>query len=486
MHTMFSDKVATARPTHHRYATVNGRRVFYREAGDPALPTIVLLHGLPTSSQMFRNLIPALSDRFHLIAPDYIGFGHSDAPSNTEFTYTFDNLTAHVAGLIDMLGLGSYILYMQDYGGPVGFRLFTQAPDKVRGFVIQNTNAYIEGVGDPPKQALMPLWEKRTAETEQPAREFVSLEGTKFHWLVGAKDPDAINPDNWVLDQALLDRPGTQDYQVDLLENYKSNVALYPEWQAAFRQHRPKTLVVWGRHDPFFIPPGAEAFLTDLPDAKLVWLDSGHFVLDENTQIVAQEIKATFASSANRPLAYTSKVSIPLPLDAEIRSVVGPTYHPEKTGNFAKMFAGTGDLHAAMLGLDKAVFQAEGIDPKARQIIILRSAKVMDAPYEWGVNVLMATNHGFTADDIDKVASDGPVAGIDPQYILLCKATDEMAATATLADETLEQLLQEYGDALCRKYVAVICWFSFISRFVNSCRVPLETTDKIGSKTSPF
>lgn len=184
---------------------------------------------------------------------------------------------------------------MQDYGGPVGFRLFTAHPERVKGFIIQNTNAYIEGVGDPPKQALMPLWEARTPETEKPARDFVSLEGTKFHWLVGAREEAAIDPDNWVLDQALLDRPGTQDYQVDLLEDYKTNVALYPEWQVAFRRHRPKTLIVWGKNDPFFVRAGAEGYLKDLPDAKLVWLDSGHFVLDENVDRVAAEIRTVFA-----------------------------------------------------------------------------------------------------------------------------------------------------------------------------------------------
>jgi pimeloyl-ACP methyl ester carboxylesterase len=285
---------ATTMRTYHRTAAVNGRKVFYREAGDPAAPTILLLHGLPTSSQMFRDLIPMLAGRFHVVAPDYFGFGHSDAPSHEAFAYTFDNLAAHVAGLIDALGLTSYILYMQDYGGPVGFRLFTQRPEQVKGFVIQNANAYMEGVGEAPKQVLLPLWKNRTPETEKPARAFVSLEGTKFHWLVGAKDPEAVNPDNWVLDQALLDRPGVQDAQIDLLENYKSNIALYPEWQAAFRTHRPKTLIVWGRHDPFFIPAGAEAYLADLPDARLVWLDAGHFVLDENAVQVAAEIRATF------------------------------------------------------------------------------------------------------------------------------------------------------------------------------------------------
>jgi pimeloyl-ACP methyl ester carboxylesterase len=281
--------------TYYRSATVNGRKIFYREAGDPSAQTILLLHGLPTTSQMFRDLMPALADRFHLIAPDYIGFGHSDAPSRQEFNYTFDNLAAHVAGLVEVLGLKSYILYMQDYGGPVGFRLFTQRPDRVKGFIIQNANAYIEGVGEAPKKALLPLWENRNAETEKAARAFVSGEGIRFHWTVGAKDPEAINPDNWVLDQVWLDRPGTQDYQVDLLENYKTNIALYPEWQAAFRKHQPNTLIIWGKHDPFFIPPGARAYLNDLPEAKLVWLDSGHFVLDENGPQVACEIKARFA-----------------------------------------------------------------------------------------------------------------------------------------------------------------------------------------------
>ncbi len=285
---------ATSHVTYYRTATVNGRKVFYREAGSPSYPTLVLLHGLPTSSQMFRDLIPALADRFHLIAPDYIGFGHSDAPSREDFKYTFDNLAIHVRGLLDQLGVSSYILYMQDYGGPVGFRLFTEKPEQVKGFIIQNANAYMEGVGDAPKKALLPLWETRTPETEKPARAFVSLENTKFHWLVGAKDPAAINPDNWVLDQALLDRPGVQDCQVDLLENYKFNVAHYPDWQAAFRTHKPRTLIVWGKKDPFFTPAGAEAYLRDLPDARLVWLDSGHFVLDENVHTVAGEIRAFF------------------------------------------------------------------------------------------------------------------------------------------------------------------------------------------------
>ncbi len=245
---------------------------------------------------MFRDLIPALADRFHVIAPDYIGFGYSDAPAADEFAYTFENLTAHVTGLIDHLGLQSYLLYMQDYGGPVGFRIFTARPEAVAGLIIQNANAYLEGVGDMPKQVFLPLWNKRDATTEAGARGFLAADTTRFQYQAGAKHPERVSPDNWTIDQALLDRPGTDAYQLDLLEDYKSNVALYDSWHAAFRQYQPRTLILWGRNDPFFIPAGAEAFLDDLPQARLVWLDAGHFVLDENAATVAAEIKIEFAS----------------------------------------------------------------------------------------------------------------------------------------------------------------------------------------------
>jgi pimeloyl-ACP methyl ester carboxylesterase len=281
--------------TRHKTARIGGQNVFYREAGDPSSPALVLLHGFPSSSHMFRNLIPLLADRFYVIAPDYIGFGQSDAPDHAAFTYSFDNLTRAVTGLIDHLGLESYILYMQDFGGPVGFRIFVDRPEQVAGFVIQNTNAYLEGVGDLPRQIFLPLWAGRDASSEAGARQFLAAETTKFQYLVGAQNPESISPDNWTLDQALLDRPGVDLAQLDLLEDYKNNVAAYDAWHAAFRAHRPQTLIVWGRHDPFFIPAGAEAYLRDLPDAKLVWLDAGHFVLDENAGHVATEIKEFFS-----------------------------------------------------------------------------------------------------------------------------------------------------------------------------------------------
>lgn len=282
-------------PTRYRRVLVHGQDVFYREAGDPARPAIVLLHGFPSSSHMFRGLIPLLAPHFHVIAPDYIGFGQSAAPSAAEFAYTFDNLARHVEGLLDQLGLGRVILYMHDYGGPVGFRLFAARPERVVGFVIQNANAYPEGVGEMPKQLLLPLWERRDAATEAAARQFLAPATTRFQYLVGAQDEAAVSPDTWTLDQALLDRPGHDVAQLDLLEDYRSNLAAYEAWHAAFRTHRPRTLILWGRHDPFFIPAGAEAFLRDLPEARLVWLEGGHFVLDEHAPQVAAEIVARFA-----------------------------------------------------------------------------------------------------------------------------------------------------------------------------------------------
>lgn len=280
----------------YRHAIVHGRRTFYREAGDPSAPAIILLHGFPSSSHMFRDLIPLLAPHFHVIAPDYIGFGQSDAPSRDDFTYSFDHLTDHVAGLLDHMGVDRYMLYMQDYGGPVGFRLFSRHPERVSGFVIQNANAYLEGVGELPKKIFLPLWDNRNAQTEEAARSFLAAETTRFQYLVGARDESAVSPDNWVHDQALLDRPGTDAYQLDLLHDYRNNVALYDSWHDAFRQHRPRTLILWGNKDPFFLAEGAQAFLRDLPDARLIWLDGGHFVLDEHAPKVAEAIREFFAA----------------------------------------------------------------------------------------------------------------------------------------------------------------------------------------------
>jgi pimeloyl-ACP methyl ester carboxylesterase len=280
--------------TKHRTKTVDGQRVFYREAGDPSKQTIVLLHGFPSSSHMFRDLIPKLAGDFHVIAPDMIGFGYSSAPPKTEFDYTFDHLTQITRELLDQLGIKDYLLYLHDYGGPIGFRLAQQSPAKVKGLVIQNANAYMEGVGAPVADVFLPLWKEQTAETIGAARRFFKPETTRFLYTEGARNPELLSPDAWTLDQGMLDRKDNDEIQLALFVDYQSNVARYDQWQRYFREHQPKTLIVWGKNDPLFVAPGAEAFKRDVPNAKLHWLDAGHFALEEASSEVAAEIVRFF------------------------------------------------------------------------------------------------------------------------------------------------------------------------------------------------
>jgi pimeloyl-ACP methyl ester carboxylesterase len=278
--------------TTYNYVEVHGHKMFYREAGDKSAPTIVLLHGFPTSSHMYRNLIPQLADTLHVIAPDYIGFGYSDAPKAAEFSYTFDNLATHVEKLlVGVLGLKKFSIYVQDYGAPVGYRIASKHPEAIDGIVVQNGNAYVEGIGaafDPMK----PFWANRNKETEKPVRGLLSLETTTFQYMHGAKNPKAISPDNWTFDQNFLDRPGNDAIQLDLLYNYSSNVALYDGWHEYFRTSQPRMLIVWGKNDPFFTVEGAKAYQRDLPKAELHLLDTGHFALEEEGDFIAERIKA--------------------------------------------------------------------------------------------------------------------------------------------------------------------------------------------------
>lgn len=278
---------------HARRAEVLGLQLFYREAGTPGAPVIVLLHGFPSSSHMFRDLIPQLADRFHVIAPDYVGFGHSDAPAATDFDYTFDNLARHTQALLDQLGVREAIYYMQDYGGPVGLRLASSRPSAVRGLVFQNANAYMEGVSQAAVDVFMPLWQHGD---ETGARRMLLAETTRFQYEAGARDPKALSPDAWTHDQALLDRPGSTARQMALFRDYQTNVASYESWHAYFREHQPRTLVAWGQGDPFFTVPGAQAFARDLKDIETHLLDSGHFALEEDAPRVAQLIKRRFAA----------------------------------------------------------------------------------------------------------------------------------------------------------------------------------------------
>jgi pimeloyl-ACP methyl ester carboxylesterase len=286
-----ADQQAAPKPTKHRTIHVDGVDVFYREAGPRDAPVIVLLHGLPSSSHMFRRLIPLLAERYRVIAPDYPAFGASEVPSLARYDYSFDRLAQTVAHLLEALGIASCSLYLFDYGAPVGLRIAARHPEKVDALIVQNGNAYPEGMGK--------LWDPLRAYWKQPSEErseaiaakLLSLASTKWHYLEGVRDPESIAPENWLLDQALLDRPGVREIQLRLLYDYGSNPGRYPEWHAFFRRYQPPMLVVWGRNDPIFEIAGAYAYRRDLPKAEVHVFDTGHFALEEDLLPIADKIR---------------------------------------------------------------------------------------------------------------------------------------------------------------------------------------------------
>ena len=272
-----------------RYKTVeiDGLDIFYREAGDPESPTVLLLHGFPTSSHMFRNLIPALAERYHVVAPDYPGYGNGSAPSVDDFDYTFDNVARIVEEFTNEIGLDRYSLYLMDYGAPIGFRLATAHPERVESLIIQNGNAYEEGLlefWDPIKA----YWQERSAKNGDVLRGLLTIDATRWQYTHGTRDPEAISPDNWNVDQPLLDREGNQEIQSDMFYSYGSNPPLYPEWQEYLRTHQPPTLIVWGKNDPIFPEAGAHPYKRDLEDLEFHILDTGHFALEEDGDTIAK------------------------------------------------------------------------------------------------------------------------------------------------------------------------------------------------------
>lgn len=280
-------------PTRYRTVTVRGRKIFYREAGDPSRPTVLLLHGFPASSHTYRELIPLLSGRYHVVAPDYLGSGFSERPSPTNTTYTFDLLADYVTGFVEALGLDRYVLYMQDFGAPVGYRVALRHPERLRALVVQNANAYLDGLTEPRRAFFRRAHDDRSAAGVATLMEFTSADGVRLRQYlrdVPGERAERMSPDTWTHDLAGLTAPEDRAIQVQLFQDYQSNIDAYGEWQAFLRTRKPPTLIVWGERDPAFVSAGARAYLRDVPHAELHLLDAGHFALEELPVEIAQHM----------------------------------------------------------------------------------------------------------------------------------------------------------------------------------------------------
>jgi len=287
--------LTTVPPTFYRNTPVDGLNIFYREAGPQDAPVILLLHGFPTSSRMFRNLIPALADRYHVIAPDYPGFGHSSAPDINQFSYTFDHLAEVMNHFVSQLGLKKYSLYVQDYGAPVSYRLASQHPERVQALIVQNGNAYAEGLENDFWKPIKAYWANKTPEDAAPLLQALKVDAIKWQYTNGTRQPERIDPDTWTIDQALIDRPSQEAIQLALFYSYGSNPLAYPKWQEYFRNYQPPTLIVWGKNDEIFPAAGATPYLRDLPNAELHLLDTGHFALEEDGDVIARLMRGFLA-----------------------------------------------------------------------------------------------------------------------------------------------------------------------------------------------
>jgi pimeloyl-ACP methyl ester carboxylesterase len=284
----------------YRKVSVDGFNVFYRQAGPADAPALLLLHGFPTSSHMFRELIPALSDRVHVVAPDLPGFGHSDMPPRDEFTYTFAKLAEVIERFTEVIGLARFAVYVFDYGAPTGFRMAVRHPERITAIISQNGNAYEEGLSDG-WNPIRAYWQDASEKNRAALRNFLAPETTIWQYTHGVSDASLVSPDGYSLDNHYLMRPGAHDVQLDLLGDYKSNVAMYPEFQAYFRKHKPPLLATWGKNDPFFLPPGAEAFKRDLPGAEVRFFDTGHFALETHGEEIAEAIREFLPRAVSAP-----------------------------------------------------------------------------------------------------------------------------------------------------------------------------------------
>jgi pimeloyl-ACP methyl ester carboxylesterase/alkylhydroperoxidase family enzyme len=416
---------------HRSGSTLN---LFYREAGPKDAPVVLLLHGFPSSSHQYRGLIERLSDKYHVIAPDLPGFGFSDAPPAKTFGYTFDHLAEVVESFTDTLNLTRYALYVFDYGAPVGFRLAVSRPDHVAALISQNGNAYEEGLsgGWNPIKA---YWEKPTEENRNNLRTFLQAGTTQFQYQHGEPDATRIAPESYTLDQYFLDRAGNDEIQLDLFGDYKSNVAAYPKFHEYFRTHKPATLAVWGKNDPFFLPAGAEAFRRDIPAAEIRFVDAGHFALETHLDEVARIIGVFLARTLDSDQGSA--------LFGELNMDSVPVTGKELVAGMADVFGFVPNLGYA-LGAEPAVLdvyikmlQALGqtvLDPIAQQVALGAASRVNGADYAIAVHATLASKLGASKEIVDSIRNGGSFS--DPKLEAIRRFTAAIASKRTQVSDS--------------------------------------------------
>ncbi|MFN7999208.1 MAG: alpha/beta fold hydrolase [Bryobacteraceae bacterium] len=420
--------------------TGSALKIFYREAGLKDAPTVLLLHGFPSSSHQYRGLIDRLSDKYRIIAPDLPGFGFSDAPEAKSFGYTFDHLAEVIAGFTDALNLSRYALYVFDYGAPVGFRLAASHPERVTALISQNGNAYAEGLSEGwnPFRA---YWEKPTEENRNHLRAFLQAGTTRFQYQQGEAEPARIAPESSALDQYLLDRPGNDEIQLDLFGDYQSNVAAYPMFHEYFRKHKPAMLAVWGKNDPFFLPAGAKAFRRDLPEAEVRFINGGHFVLESHLDEVALIIRAFLArtlDAAQGPALFgeLNMESVP----EESRDLAAST---SGAFGFVPNLVFALGAEPAVLEVYIRMLQALGrtaLDPIAQQVALGAASRANASDYAVAVHATLAGNLGASREVVDTIRSGGSFS--DPKLEAVRRFTSAIASKRTqVSDSDVKALL---------------------------------------------
>lgn len=435
-------------PTHHTVsvtdrASGSALGIFYRAAGPEDAPVVLLLHGFPTSSHQYRGLIGRLADKYRVIAPDLPGFGFSDAPSAESFSYTFDHLAEVIEDFTDVIGLTRYALYVFDYGAPVGFRLALSRPERVAALISQNGNAYEEGLSDG-WNPIRTYWQDPTEENRAALRAFLKAETTRFQYTHGEADTSLIAPESYTLDQHFLDRPGIDEIQLDLFGDYKANVAAYPRFQEYFRAHRPPTLAVWGRNDPFFLPAGAEAYRRDVPGAEIHFVDAGHFPLETHLDDVAGTVRAF--------LARTLDAAQGPALFGVLGEASAPPAAKELLDGLRGVFGFVPNLGYALaaepsaLGAYMTMLQSLGatsLDPIAQQVAMVAASRANGADYGIAVHATLAGKLGAPADIVEALHRGGPLR--DPKLEAVRRFASAIASKRTQVSDSDVNALKAAG-----------------------------------------